>query len=88
MACILSRIRRPLDEPKGEKARAAAALEHGRQDVSAWTIRAAGRGGDEFRPMREPILKWSNPIRGSLYGDVDIWTLKGRPEVVWSYLES
>jgi len=73
-------------EPEDEKARAAASFEHGKKEVSAFTIRG-GQGGEEFRLVRQPILKWSNPIRGSLYGDVYIWTLKGRPEVVGSFLE-
>ena len=32
----------------------------------------------------EPVLRWSNPIVGEIYGDVFIWTSKGRPEVVAS----
>ena len=32
----------------------------------------------------EPILKWSNPVIGSIYGDVFIWTADGRPEAVAS----
>lgn len=32
----------------------------------------------------EPILKWSNPVVGSIYGDVFIWTDHGRPEAVAS----
>ena len=32
----------------------------------------------------DPVLKWSNPIAGEVYGDVFVWTSKGRPEVVAS----
>ena len=28
---------------------------------------------------REPILRWSNPTIGSIYGDVFVWTAEGRP---------
>jgi hypothetical protein len=87
LACLLAASLVLADEPKDEKARAAASLEHGIQEVRAFSIRAAGSGGEEFRLIRKPILKWSNPIRGSVYGDVYIWTLKGRPEVVGSFLE-
>jgi hypothetical protein len=75
------------DEPDSEKARAAAALEHGRKEVSEIKIRSDGPDAEPFRLVPQPLLKWSNPIRGSLYGDVYIWTLKGRPEVVGSFLE-
>jgi hypothetical protein len=75
------------DEPEGEKARAALALEHAKAEVSALKVRESGRGGEAFRLVGEPVLKWSNPIRGSVFGDVYIWTLKGRPVAVASYLE-
>jgi hypothetical protein len=60
------------DEPDDEKARANAALERGRQEVGAITIRPAGPGGEPFRLVPQPLLKWSNPIRGSLYGHLSI----------------
>jgi hypothetical protein len=75
------------DEPEAENARAARALEHAKQEMSALKIRESVRGGEEFHLVGEPVLKWSNPIRGSLHGAVYIWTLKGRPVVVGSFLE-
>jgi hypothetical protein len=87
LSCLLAASLVLADEPQDEKARAAASLEHGSKEVSAFTIRAARPGGEEFHLLRKPILRWSNPIRGSVYGDVYIWTLKGRPEVVGSFLE-
>jgi hypothetical protein len=87
LSCLLAASLVLADEPEGEKARAAAALEHGIKEIDAFTSRAVGSGGEEFRLVNKPILKWSNPIRGSVYGDVYIWTLKGRPEVVGSFLE-
>lgn len=30
----------------------------------------------------EPILRWSNPTAGSVYGDVYVWTDQGRPAVI------
>lgn len=35
--------------------------------------------------VREPILRWSNPTIGSVFGDVYLWTLDGRPAVVASW---
>ena len=34
--------------------------------------------------QKEPILRWSNPAAGSIYGDVYVWTYQGRPEVLAS----
>jgi hypothetical protein len=31
-----------------------------------------------------PILRWSNPERGQVYGNVFVWTLDGRPQTVGS----
>lgn len=33
---------------------------------------------------REPVLKWSNPDRGEVHGNVFVWTRDGRPLVVGS----
>lgn len=32
----------------------------------------------------QPILRWSNPERGQVYGNVFLWTQRGRPAVVGS----
>jgi hypothetical protein len=85
--CVLAANLVVADEPENEKARIALALEHGKKEVSAFTIHSAESGGEQFHLVNKSLLKWSNPIRGSLYGDVYIWTLKGRPEVVGSFLE-
>jgi hypothetical protein len=87
LLCVLAASVVCADEPKDEKARAAQSLADGRAEVAKFTIRAAGPRGEEFRLEPKPILHWSNQIRGSLYGDVYVWTRKGRPEVVGSFLE-
>ena len=54
-----------------------------KREAAAYTIRHLGSD----RPLTlkpEPILKWSNPVKGSIYGDVFIWTENGRPEAVAS----
>src|SRR5205085_3409638 len=33
---------------------------------------------------REPVLRWSNPARGEIHGNVFLWTRRGRPYVVAS----
>jgi hypothetical protein len=43
--------------------------------------------GDDEKPLdllREPVLKWSNPERGEVHGNVFLWTRDGRPLVVGS----
>jgi hypothetical protein len=45
------------------------------------------RHGSDGRPLAlraEPVLKWSNPLVGEIYGEDFVWTSKGRPDVVWS----
>jgi hypothetical protein len=71
------------DDPKDEKTRAAEFHVIAKREAAAYTIRHLGSD----RPLTlkpEPILKWSNPVKGSIYGDVFIWTENGRPEAVAS----
>jgi hypothetical protein len=45
------------------------------------------RVGSDDKPLelqREPVLKWSNPDRGEVHGNVFLWTRDGRPFVVAS----
>jgi hypothetical protein len=45
------------------------------------------RVGTDDKPLellREPVLKWSNPDRGEVHGNVFLWTRGGRPLVVAS----
>src|SRR5262249_25753815 len=45
------------------------------------------RVGDDDGPLElqsEPVLKWSNPDRGEVHGNVFLWTRNGRPLVVGS----
>lgn len=34
-----------------------------------------------------PVLRWSNPVAGTIYGNVFVWTDDGRPEVIASFLK-
>ena len=69
------------DDPKDEKARAAEFLVVAKREAAAYTIRHP-RSDRPLELKPEPILKWSNPVVGSIYGDVFIWTENGRPEAV------
>jgi hypothetical protein len=69
--------------PKDEKALAEAFRVFAKQEASTYTMRLEGSD----RPLKlepEPVLKWSNPVIGTIYGDVFVWTKDGRPEAVAS----
>jgi hypothetical protein len=71
------------DPPEKGRSRADAFQEYAKREIATYTIRLLP--GD--RPLTlqvGPVLKWSNPIAGEIYGDVFVWTWKGRPEVVGS----
>jgi hypothetical protein len=63
----------------------AAALRLTQAATAEYDIRV---GDDATAPplelLREPILKWSNPDRGEVHGNVFLWTRGGRPFVVGS----
>lgn len=40
--------------------------------------------GDDIVLREQPILRWSNPERGEIYGNVFLWTQNGRPVVAGS----
>jgi hypothetical protein len=42
------------------------------------------QGTETLKREPEPLLRWSNPVSGQIYGDVYIWTLDGRPEAIAS----
>jgi hypothetical protein len=71
------------DAPTDEAARASTVYETAKVAARAFELRREG-GGKPFTLHPEPILKWSNPVAGALYGNVYIWTEKGRPEAIVS----
>jgi hypothetical protein len=71
------------EEPADEKARAAEFLTVAKHDAGLYSFRSeTPDAAFTFRP--EPVLKWSNPVVGSIYGNVYVWTDRGRPVVVGS----
>src|SRR5262249_24962076 len=65
------------------KSRADEFLAFARREAASHTM----RHGSDGRPLvlrAEPVLKWSNPLVGEIYGEVFVWTSMGRPDVVWS----
>src|SRR5262245_20095803 len=71
------------EPPKDEKARAEAFRAFAKREAAAYTIRLEGSDRPlTFRP--ESVLTWSNPVMGTIYGEVFVWTADGRPEAVAS----
>src|SRR5262245_14538448 len=73
------------DPPAANKEIIEAALKLTLAAAAEYEIRV---GGDEKeKPLelrREPVLKWSNPDRGEVHGNVFVWTRHGRPLAVAS----
>jgi hypothetical protein len=72
------------DPPNQEKALAESFRKFAKQEAAGYTIRLEGTDRPlTFRP--EPVLSYSNPVMGRVYGEVFIWTAEGRPEVVAAF---
>jgi hypothetical protein len=80
VACLGSSF---ADDPVDDKSRAAAFLELAKSEAASYAFEDAT--GAHLALRGEPVLAWSNPVVGSIYGDVFVWTSKGRPEVVGSF---
>lgn len=79
-------LAQPEDEPKAEKAHAAETQAMARAQAATYAFHPSG-GGTGFVARPEPVLKWTNPVFGTVYGHVFVWTDRGRPEVVGSFLK-
>jgi hypothetical protein len=73
-----------LDLMKDEKQLAKRALEISRREAGLWELELAGAPPKRLKLKTEPVLRWSNPDVGEIYGAVFIWTGDGRPEAVAS----
>jgi hypothetical protein len=70
-------------KPDREKARQELVSKMAAELVEGYEVT---KGKDETKLVlhKDPILRWSNPAAGSVYGDVYVWTADGRPEVLAS----
>jgi hypothetical protein len=53
-----------------------------RQHAAAYKVAVEGDGGSEAKLVPEPVLQWSQPVRGGADGAVFVWALEGRPVVI------
>src|SRR5258708_1821344 len=53
-----------------------------RKHTAEYKIVVEGDVGGEAKLVPEPILNWSQPVRGGADGAVFVWTLEGRPVVI------
>jgi hypothetical protein len=76
------------EEPKpatpDEKQLAKQALEISRREAGRWELELAREQPKKLKLNPEPVLRWSNPAVGEIYGAVFVWTSDGRPEAVAS----
>jgi hypothetical protein len=54
-----------------------------RAELPRWKI-GTGADGAEFKLHPTPILNWTNPATGRIFGEIYLWTADGRPEAVMS----
>ena len=71
------------DEPADVKARAAEFSKVAKRETEEVRFHA-GENGPPFVLHPDPILRWTNPIVGTVSGGLYLWTVQGRPEVVAS----
>ncbi|HWB11425.1 MAG TPA: hypothetical protein VG826_19500 [Pirellulales bacterium] len=74
-------------EPPTDEQLAAEQAEFARwaaEAAAGYEIRLAGSPDVPLVLRPEPVLKWSNPERGRIYGHVFVWTAGGRPEAIAS----
>jgi hypothetical protein len=57
-------------------------------DLPQWKLWSDGDREHGLTLEPKPVLRWTNPGVGRVYGDVYLWTRKGRPEAVMSFYKA
>jgi hypothetical protein len=74
----------PPDKPAPDtKAEAEESGAFAKKRAAEYALRG-GKDGKELKLEPEPVLRWTNHLGRRFYGDVYVWTLDGRPEVIAS----
>jgi hypothetical protein len=66
------------------KSEADDATQLARDEVEKWDLHAGGGESAKLALVSEPVLRWTNPYVGRVYGSVFLWTADGRPAAVAS----
>ncbi len=87
LACLLAAAP-PDDPPKAdpgvESARAAKAGERTRAEAALYRVDVGAEPGRIATLAPASVLRWSNPVVGSIHGEVFVWTDRGCPALVGS----
>ena len=68
-------------DPDDEAAMAEQAYQMAAEEAKRLTLWSDGR---RLEFESKPVMRWSNPVSGQVYGDVYVWTLDGRPHAIAS----
>lgn len=74
----------PAQEVQSDKERAEIVLELATEKASHLEFYLGADQKTKMTLHPRSLLRWSNPVTTALYGEVFIWTAKGRPEVIVS----
>jgi hypothetical protein len=67
-----------------ETERASQFLKLSHAAAATYELQRADERGSQLKLRPEPVLRWSNPVRGEIYGGVYLWSQDGRPEIAAS----
>ena len=67
------------DEAAQVQAEAVEVAAYARQQAASWELFLEGPKRTKVELRSEPVLRWSNPEVGRVYGSVFLWTAGGRP---------
>src|SRR5262245_42041651 len=84
LIATISMEARPQVPPDKEKlsGNAAIAAEFAAAEAVRYEIRHADKEKQKFKLLPQPLLRWSNPLRGEIHGSVVLWTNEGCPEAI------
>ena len=71
-------------EPATDVDRAEETVRRARAEAARYRVVRDDDPQAQIELREKPILKWSNPTEGALFGSVVLWTADGRPEAVAS----
>lgn len=75
----------PADDAEADpETEAGVAMRMARDELQKWDLKAGMEVPAKFALVNEPVLRWTNPYVGRVYGSVFLWTLDGRPAAIAS----